>query len=63
MNPVTHISLDDAPGVGQTDVAFSPEELETLFQVTLRIQINLEHREKHIDVAINCHKNDNCPSQ
>lgn len=43
MNPVTHVGLDDAPGVGQTDVAFSPEELETLFQVTLCIQINLEH--------------------
>ncbi len=46
MNGVSYVGLDDAPGVGQADVSFSPEELQAFLQVALCMQINLEQAVK-----------------
>ncbi len=46
MNVVPYVGLYDAPGVGQADVSFSPEELQAFLQVALCVQINLEHAVK-----------------
>lgn len=40
----SYIGLDDHPGVGQTHVAFSAEELQPLLQVPLSIVIDLKQQ-------------------